>query len=176
MARKKSNFGGPFLPVPRWVLEYTGRDHAANTVLLFFLQYMDNDTQELTTSYQHIADLMGCNKRTVIRAIHRLSEVGIIQKSERTKNGRQLTNSYYITFNNPACAGGVTLNNPACAGGVTPESLLGVTQESLGGDTGVTPGGDTGVTQSRLKNKTKKIKKGDFEKNGVFVDGRLLSE
>lgn len=165
MSRRKTTFGGPFLPVPRWVLEFTGSDHAANTVLLFFLQYMDNETQELTTSYQHIADLMGCNKRTVIRAIHRLSEIGIIQKSERTKNGRQLTNSYYVNFNNPK----VSL-------GVTPESLLGVTPESLGGDTGVTPGGDTGVTQSRLKNKTKKNKKKDFEKNGVFVDGRLLGE
>lgn len=163
MTRKKRPLSGPFLPVPRWVLAYTGGDHAANTVLLFFLQYMDNETQELTTSYQHIADQMGCNKRTVIRAIQRLVEIGVIIKEERNRNGRQLTNCYYINFNNPRV-------------GVTQESLVGVTLESLGGDTGVTLGGDTGVTQSRLKNKTKKNKKEDFEKDGVFVDGRLLSE
>lgn len=171
MVKKKATFGGPFLPVPRWVLEYTGGDHVANTVLLFFLQYMDNDSQQLTTSYQHIADQMGCNKRTVIRAIHRLAEIGIIEKAERKRNNRQLTNCYYVNFNNPKVQLGVTPESP-----VTPESLVGVTLQTLGGDSTDTPGGDSTVTQTILKNKTKKNKKADFLKDGVFVDGRLLDE
>jgi hypothetical protein len=59
---------------------------------------------------------------------------------------------------------------------VTPESLVGVTPQTLGGDSTDTPGGDSTVTQTILKNKTKKNKKADFLKDGVFVDGRLLDE
>lgn len=164
MARNK-RLSGPFLPVPRWILEYTGNDHVANTVLLFLLQYLHPDTQELTTSYQHIADQMGCNRRTVIRAVNRLVELGLIVKEERTrKTGQTITNRFYINFNSPA-------SFPVM--GVTPQTLGGVTPETLGGDSPVTGGGDSTDTQSRVSIKSKKTRKGFSENGEGYVDERL---
>lgn len=165
MARNK-RLSGPFLPVPRWILEYTGNDHVANTVLLFLLQYLHPDTQELTTSYQHIADQMGCSRRTVIRAVNRLVELGLIVKEERTKKtGQSITNRYYINFNSPA-------SFPVM--GVTPQTPLGVTPQTLGGVTPDTPGGVTTDTQSRVSIKSKKSRRDFSESEGEgYVDERL---
>lgn len=158
MARN-NRLSGPFLPVPRWVLPYIATDYISHAVLNHFLQYLHPDTQELTTSYQHIAEQMGCDRRTVIRSIKRLEEIGLIVKQQRTKNNKNLTNRYYVNFNNPM---------------VTHESPLVVTLETLGSVTGDTTSGVTSDTQSRVNIKSKRIKKGEISK--VNIDWRLVNE
>jgi predicted transcriptional regulator len=156
---KNNRLSGPFLPVPRWVLPYIATDYISHAVLNHFLQYLHPDTQELTTSYQHIAEQMGCDRRTVMRSIKRLEEIGLIVKQHRvTKSNKNLTNRYYVNFNNPL---------------VSQETPLVVTLETLGSVTGDTPSGVTGDTQSRVTIKSKNIKKG---KISTKIDQRLIDE
>lgn len=156
---KNNRLSGPFLPVPRWVLPYIATDYVSHAVLNHFLQYLHPDTQELTTSYQHIADQMGCDRRTVMRSIKRLEEIGLIVKQHRvTRSNKNLTNSYYVNFNNPL---------------VSHESPLVVTLETLGSVTGDTTSGVCGDTQSRVSIKSKKIKKREIL---TKVDQRLVDE
>jgi len=156
---KNNRLSGPFLPVPRWVLPYIATDYISHAVLNHFLQYLHPDTQELTTSYQHIAEQMGCDRRTVMRSIKRLEEIGLIVKQHRvTKSNKNLTNRYYINFNNPL---------------VSQETPLVVTLETLGSVTGDTTSSVTGDTQSRVTIKSKNIKKG---KISTKIDQRLIDE
>jgi hypothetical protein len=142
-----SKLGGPFIPVPRWVLEYIKKDAVALHVLVQALMYLNSETQELTTSYDHLSTMTGHSRRTVIRAMHRLSEIGVIKRTQRYgKSGKNLSNRYVIDFNNP----NALLNGR----GVTGDTRVfsGVT-----GDTPrvsrVTPlSGVTGDTQSRKNN------------------------
>jgi len=149
----RNTLSGPFLPLPRWVLPYLVKDEVSLAVALYLLQYMDAKTQRLTTSYQHIAEQMQRSRRSVIRSVNKLEEIGLLERTHRNKGGRSMTNQYYINFNNPET---VTHQSP----------LETVTRVSLRGDTGVTTGGDTGVTQTR---ENKKNKKGPTK-----VDRRLL--
>lgn len=149
----RNTLSGPFLPLPRWVLPYLVKDEVSLAVALYLLQYMDPKTQRLTTSYQHIAEQMQRSRRSVIRSVNKLEEIGLLDRTHRNKGGRSMTNQYYINFNNPET---VTHQSP----------LETVTRESPRGDTGVTTGGDTGVTQTR---ENKKNKKGPTK-----VDRRLL--
>ncbi len=159
MARN-NKLSGPFLPVPRWVLPYISTDYISHAVLNHMLQYLHPDTQELTTSYQHIADQLGCDRRTVIRSMKRLEEIGLIVKQHRvTRNNKNLTNRYYVNFNNPV---------------VSHESPLVVSMETLGSVTGDTTSSVTGDTQSRVNIKSKRIKKGEISK--VNIDWRLVNE
>jgi DNA-binding IclR family transcriptional regulator len=156
---KNNRLSGPFLPVPRWVLPYIATDYISHAVLNHFLQYLHPDTQELTTSYQHIAEQMGCDRRTVMRSIKRLEEIGLIVKQHRvTKSNKNLTNRYYVNFNNPL---------------VSQETPLVVTLETLGSVTGDTTSSVTGDTQSRVTIKSKNIKKG---KISTKIDQRLIDE
>lgn len=99
----KSKFGGQFIPVPRWALEYLHGDYIALAVLVHALQYMDTDTQQLTTSYDHLAQLIGSHRTTVIKAIKRLEATGVLHKTIRHgKHGNNQTNRYTVDFNNPA--------------------------------------------------------------------------
>jgi len=161
--KRSSRLGGPFLPFPRWVFPYLKTDYVSHAVLNAMLMYLDPDTQALTTSYDHVAEMVGCSRRTVIRSAKRLEEIGVLVVEARTRGNRNLTNRYYVNFNNPN-------NFPM----VTPVTPLVVTPVTLGGDTGDTTSGVTGDTQSRVKNKIERNKKGDFGK--VKVDRRLLSE
>lgn len=152
----RNTLSGPFLPLPRWVLPYLVKDEVSLAVALYLLQYMDAKTQRLTTSYGHIAQMMQRSRRSVIRSVNKLEEIGLLERTHRSKGGRSITNQYYVNFNNPETVTGLSpLDDPET-----------VTRVSLGGDTGVTTGGDTGVTQTR---KNKKNKKGPTR-----VDKRLL--
>lgn len=159
MARN-SKFSGPFIAVPRWVLQYITTDYVSHAVMNHLLQYINPDTQELWTSYQHIADQIGCDRRTVIRSIKRLEEIGLIIKVPQTRNNRNIPNRYYVNFNNPSV--------------VSPESPLVVSPESLGSVTSDTPSSVSSDTQSRIRNKKEIKKKGTSKK--VDVDWRLLNE
>lgn len=142
-----SKLGGPFIPVPKWVMTYIKKDAVALHVLVQALNYLNSETQELTTSYDHLAIMTGYSRRTVIRAMNRMLELGVIQRVHRTgRAGKSLSNRYVIDFNNP---------NAALPG-------RGVTGDTGGfsSATGDTPGvtlvtplrGVTGDTQSRKNN------------------------
>lgn len=147
-----TKFGGPFLAFPRWVLPYLQGDSTAKAVLLELLVYMRPETQTTTTSYKYIAQQVGVDRRTVIRAIQRLESAGVIIRKHRGTKGHNLSNAFIINFNNP-------------------EALGVVTPMTLGGDTGDTRGGDTGDTtlvtpmtpnkeyKNKSKNKSNHIKR-----------------
>jgi hypothetical protein len=137
---RASKFNGPFIPVPRWVLKFLNGDPTTLMVLVYSMQYMDNDTQQLTTSYDHIAEITGTSRRTVIRCMNKLVDLGVVRKVKRLgKNGNNKTNAFIIDFNTPLA-----------------KVREGDTGDTLGGDMGVTrgvtrvtpSGGDTGDTQS----------------------------
>lgn len=141
---KKNKFNGQFLAFPYWCLEYTGSDPIANTVLLHALRYMDNETQQITTSYDHLAKLTGVSRSTVIRAVNRLVSAGVIYKRRRRgAKGNSQTNVYTVNFNNPK----VLLE-----GGVTGDTRGGVTADTPGVARVTPSGGVTGDTQSRKTN------------------------
>lgn len=154
---------GPFIQYPKWLREFLRGDAVTNDILLELLAYMDGRTQRLTTSYGHIAEKTGYHKTTVIRSVNKLTDLGVLVKKTRTKNGRQLTNEFYVNFNNPKY---LTVG----VAGALP-SPLGVAGGLPGGSRGATPGGSGGATQTRITNKNKKPRRGKLEK----IDPRLGS-
>jgi biotin operon repressor len=141
---------GPFIQFPKWLREYLRGDATTTDVLLELLGYMDGKTQKLTTSYGHIAERTGYHRTTVIKSVNKLVELGVLVKQNRSKNGRSLTNEFYVNFNNPNyLTVGVVSELP---------SPLGVVGGLLGGSPGATPEGSRGATQLRIKNKNKKNK------------------
>lgn len=166
----KSKFSGPFLPFPRWVLQYLGNDSIGKVVLLTILLYMDSDTQEVTTSYGHVAKLTGYSRRTVIRAVNRLVSSNVLIRRARIGAKGQMSNRYIVNFNNPS-----TL--------VSAETLPSVTPDTPRSDSPDTPPSVTGDTQSRITinknnhNKNLLYKKGEKMKDvtsGYAIDGELL--
>lgn len=154
----KSKFSGPFLPFPRWVLSYLGNDSIGKVVLLTILLYMDSDTQEVTTSYAHVAKLTGYSRRTIIRAVNRLVSAGVLIRKNRSGKHGNISNKYIVNFNNPT----------ALVSGETPPSVLGDTR---GGDTGDTTPSVTGDTQSRIT-----INKNNQDKNLSFKKGKKVND
>jgi len=168
----KSKFSGPFLPFPRWVLQYLGNDSISKVVLLTVLLYMDADTQELTTSYGHVAKLTGYSRRTIIRSVNRLVSSGVLIRKNRLGKHGNISNKYIVNFNNPS-----TLVSTQ-----TPPSVL---TDTTGGDTPDTTPSVPSDTQSRItinknnhnKNLSfKKEKKKDDITNGYVIDETLLSQ
>lgn len=164
----KSKFSGPFLPFPRWVLQYLGSDSIGKVVLLTILLYMDSDTQEVTTSYGHIAKLTGYSRRTVIRAVNRLVSSNVLIRKNRIGKHGNISNKYIVNFNNPS----------ALVSGETPPSVLTDTTGSVTPDT--TPS-VTGDTQSRItNNKNNQNKNLSFKRrknevtDGYKIDKALL--
>ena len=154
---------GPFIQYPKWLREFLRGDAVTTDILLELLAYMDGKTQRLTTSYGHIAEKTGYHKTTVIRSVNKLTELGVLVKKTRSKNGRQLTNEFYVNFNNPKY---LTVG----VAGVLPPSV-GVAGELPGGSGGAPPGGSGGATQSRITTKNKKPRREKLEK----IDPRLGS-
>ncbi|NBS71062.1 helix-turn-helix domain-containing protein, partial [bacterium] len=98
-----SKLGGPFLPFPRWALKSLVGDSTAKAVLLQLLVFMDPDSQVTTTSYEYVAEQVGVDRRTVMRAVKRLESIGVLVKKNRRGVGREnnLSNLYRIRFDNP---------------------------------------------------------------------------
>jgi len=165
MTKKSSKFGGPFLPFPRWALEYLQGDDVGIVVLVTILQYMDSDTQELTTSYQWIGKLIKRDRRTVIRAMNRLVSIGVIYRTPRVGKKGSLSNRYLVNFNNPNVNKEMTSKKTPVSR-VTPPL---VSLETLPSDTGDTPPSVTGDTQSRITNN----KNNSFKKGTEGIDPRL---
>ena len=139
---------GPFLQYPKWLREYLRGDATTTDVLLEMLCYMNGKTQELWTTYDHLAEQTGYHRTTVIRSINKLVDLGVITKRTSSKNGRSLPNQYWVNFNNPNYVG---------VAGALPSS-----------STGATPEGSGGATQLRIRNKNKQTRKGK-------IDPRLTS-
>lgn len=164
-----SKLGGPFLPFPRWALKSLVGDSVAKAVLLQLLVFMDPDSQVTTTSYEYVAEQVGVDRRTVMRAVKRLESVGVLVKKNRRAVGREnnLSNLYRIRF-----------DNPEVFEVVTPESLGGVTSDTRGGDTGdtrvvspVTPKQEG--KNKKDKNKKDRTKRDNLDFGDVEVDERL---
>jgi biotin operon repressor len=137
-----TKFGGPFLAFPRWVLPYLNGDNTAKAVLLELLVYMKPDTQTTTTSYKYIAEQVGVDRRTVIRAVTRLESAGVIIRRHRGTKGHNMSNAFVINFNNPEV--------------VSPMTLGGDTGDTTSGDTHDTTPSVTHDTQIRVNNKSNK--------------------
>lgn len=168
----KSKFSGPFLPFPRWVLQFLGGDSIAKVVLLTILLYMDSDTQEVTTSYGHIAKLTGYSRRTIIRAVNRLISAGVLIRKHRVGKNGNISNRYIVNFNNPG----------ALVSTETPPSVLSDTTGSVTPDTTPSVPRDT---QSRITiNKNNQNKNLSFKKEkkmndvieGYEIDEELLKK
>ena len=161
-----TKFGGAFLPFPRWAMKSLTGDSTAKAVLLQILMYMNADTQTTSTSYEHVAEQVGVDKRTVMRAVRRLESVGVLIKVTRKGVGKNnnLSNLYKIRFDNP-------------------EAFEVVTPVTLDSDTGDTRGGDTSDTtlvsrvtpnkehKNKSKNKNTRTKRDSYD--DLSVDGRL---
>lgn len=156
---RPNKFGGAFLAFPRWVLPYLQGDSTAKAVLLELLVYMRPETQTTTTSYQYIAEQVGVDRRTVIRAIKRLESAGVVIRQHRGTKGHNLSNAFIINFNSPEALGVVTLVSPG-----------GDTGDTTRGDTGDTTPSDTGVTQIRVNNKSNKNTHIKREKKSGYED------
>ena len=131
---------------------------------------MDSDTQEVTTSYGHVAKLTGYSRRTVIRAVNRLVSSNVLVRRARVGAKGQMSNRYIVNFNNPS-----TL--------VSVETLPSVTGDTPRSDSQDTTPSVTGDTQSRITinknnhNKNplyKKAEKMNDVTNGYAIDGELL--
>jgi biotin operon repressor len=149
---------GPFLQYPKWLREYLRGDATTTDVLLEMLCYMNGKTQELWTTYDHLAEQTGYHRTTIIRSINKLVDLGVITKRTSTKNGRSLPNQYWVNFNNPNYVG---------VAGALP-SPLGVAGALPSSSTCATPEGSGGATQIRIRNKNKQTRKGK-------IDPRLTS-
>lgn len=167
----KSKFSGPFLPFPRWVLQYLGNDSISKVVLLTVLLYMDSDTQELTTSYGHVAKLTGYSRRTIIRSVNRLVSSGVLMRKNRSGTHGNISNKYIVNFNNPS----------TLVSRLTPPSVVTDTTGSVTPDTTPSVPSDT---QSRITinknnhNNNLFYKKGEKEDDityGYDIDKKLLS-
>jgi DNA-binding transcriptional MocR family regulator len=116
-----AKFNGTFIPIPSWVMEYIGNDPIALCVLVNALKYMDNDTQQFTTSYDHLAEKTGLNRSTIIRAMKRIESAGVLRKTIRkASSGNNKTNLYTVDFNNPKSREGGSSATPHSVTSATP--------------------------------------------------------
>ena len=158
--RPSSRFSGPFLAVPRWVLDYLSDDGTTALVLMHLLCYLDSE-QHLWASYNTITKNSGMSRSTVIRSMNKLCEIGVLIKTKRTKAGRSAPNVYSVNFNNPntfLLPGSVTRDTPP---GVSPVLPPSVTRD--------TPSSVTRDTPNKNKEQEKKNKRGRGR-----VDSRLF--
>ena len=154
-----AKLNGQFIPVPRWDLEYLGQDAVALCVLIHALTYMSGDRQEITTSYDHLAELTGYDRRTVIRAMNRIEASGAVVKTVRkSKTGRNMTNLYQVDFNNP-----ITRSS------VTGDTISSVTGDTSGVSLGTPSEGVTADTQSREINLNLEGKQKRKKKDALFL-------
>jgi len=159
--RPSNRFSGPFLAIPRWVLQYLNDDGTTALVLMHLCCYLDAD-QNVWASYNTLAKNSGLSRSTVIRSIQKLCEMGVLIKTKRSKDGRNSPNIYSMNFNNP--------NTFKLPSGVTGATTPLVSPLTPGGVTHDTIGSVTRDTPNKSKEQEEKNKKG-FER----IDPRLMS-
>jgi|APGre2960657404_1045060.scaffolds.fasta_scaffold09037_5 biotin operon repressor len=168
-----TKFGGAFLAFPRWVLPYLNGDSVAKAVLLELLVYMKPETQSTTTSYKYIAEQVGCDRRTVMRAISRLESTGVLIRRRRGNNGHNLTNRFIINFNNPEAlrAEESEVVSPMTLGSDTHVTTSGVTHDTTPSVTSVTQI----RTNNKNSNKSSHNKRPTEGYEDIQVDARMMS-
>ena len=167
----KNKFSGPFLPFPRWVLNYLGEDSISKVVLLTILLYMDSDTQQVTTSYNHVAKLTGYSRSTIIRSVNRLVSSGVLMRQVRFTNGRQISNRYVVNFNNP----NVFETSQVASGGVAALTLVGSRPDTPRGSSRDTGGSVTPDTQSRITNNKNNLNKNHPNKKEKKIMNEIVT-
>jgi DNA-binding transcriptional MocR family regulator len=131
-----AKFSGTFIPIPSWVMEYIGNDPIALCVLVNALKYMDNENQQFTTSYDHLAEKTGLSRTTVLRAMKRIESAGVLRKTiRRAKGGNNKTNLYTVDFNNPKSREGVSSDTPSSVASATPLVSPATPSEGIPSDT-----------------------------------------
>lgn len=145
--RPSQRLSGPFMPFPRWLLDYLSGDGTTALVMLGVLRYMNVTSQKLTVPYDVLANDLGISRSTVIRSINKLVDLGVLVRKQRAVRGRSISNEYTVNFNNPEALG----VSPVDPLGVSPMTPYSVTHD--------TPEGVTHDTQTRIKNKNKILKR-----------------
>jgi len=134
-AGENTKLGGPWISIPTWVVKYMKGDSIALHVLTCAIGYMNTHDQTLSTTYDVLARDTGYNRRTVIRAMHRLVEIGVIRKIVKMgRHGKNMPNLYVITYNTAAAEAlinggdsrdtGVFSSDSTDTPAVTPETLI----------------------------------------------------
>lgn len=150
-----TQLGGFWVSIPSWVVKYMKGDSVALHVLTCAIVYMNTHDQTLSTTYDVLARDTGYNRRTVIRAMHRLVEIGVIRKTVKMgRYGKNMPNVYVITYNTAAAEALIN-------GGDSRDT--GVSSSDSRDTPVVTPVSpymsDSSVTQIRENNNTKNEKK-----------------
>jgi biotin operon repressor len=145
------------------VLEYLHDDGTTALVLLNLMAYLDSE-QHVWASYNTLAKNTGLSRSTVMRAVQKLCEFGVLVKTRQSKNGRNAPNSYTVNFNNPK-----TFVLP---GGVTRDTIGVVSPVTPGSSTRDTTSGSTRDTTNKSKEQEEKNKRG---RGMSRVDSRLFS-
>jgi biotin operon repressor len=145
------------------VLEYLHDDGTTALVLLNLMAYLDSE-QHVWASYNTLAKNTGLSRSTVMRAVQKLCEFGVLVKTRQSKNGRNAPNSYTVNFNNPK-----TFVLP---GGVTHDTIGVVAPVTPGSSTRDTTSGSTRDTTNKSKEQEEKNKRG---RGMSRVDSRLFS-
>ena len=100
---ENTQLGGFWVSIPSWVVKHIKGDSVALHVLTCAIVYMNTHDQTLSTTYDVLAKDTGYNRRTVIRAMHRLVEIGVIRKTVKMgRYGKNMPNVYVITYNTAA--------------------------------------------------------------------------
>ena len=132
---ESTQLGGFWISIPSWVVKYMKGDSIALHVLTCAIVYMNTHDQTLSTTYDVLAKDTGYNRRTVIRAMHRLVEIGVIRKTVKMgRYGKNMPNIYVITYNTIAAEALINGSDSRDTGAfssdsrdtpvVTPETLI----------------------------------------------------
>ena len=110
---------GPFSIVPNWVIEHPDITYRELGVYLILAKYADNSTSDCFPSHQTIAELAGCSKDTVKRALNKLRNVGAIEWNHQNRNddGGQSSNVYFLKRVKPPSAYSATPSASVHPGG-----------------------------------------------------------
>jgi len=79
-----------------WAANQTTKNSVQKLVLLMLANYAD-ENNSCFPSYQHLADVCSCTKKTAVRACQELEKEGIIETQKRFDNkGKQTSNRFII--------------------------------------------------------------------------------
>lgn len=85
-------------------MKQTGLKPAAKIVLYWLADHHNSETGKCFPSLNTLADECEMTRPTVVRHLQDLEALGLIEKSQRTReNGSQTSSSYILTFNEIGC-------------------------------------------------------------------------
>lgn len=81
-------------------------------LVLIALADRANDKGVCWPAYERLAEDCECSKRTVMRALQKLEELGLVERISRFAKGMQQSNQYRITIGVTDCHSGVSESHP----------------------------------------------------------------